>query len=49
MRLPDRILLRYFNLNVDKYFPLAMCSFDGLTLKMRIWSGLINLQAGQSK
>ena len=33
MRLPDRILLRYFNLNMVEYFRLAMCSFDGLTLK----------------
>ena len=48
MRLPDRILLRYFNLNMVEYFRLAMCSFDGLTLKMKIWYGLISLQVGQS-
>ena len=33
MRLPDRILLRYFNLNMVEYFRLAICSLGGLTLK----------------
>ena len=49
MRLPGRILLRYFNLNMVEYFRLVMFSFDGLTLKMKILFGLINLQVGQSK
>ena len=48
MRLPGRILLRYLNLNMVEYFRLAICSFDGLTLKMKIWYGLISLQVGQS-